>query len=136
MVSPIRVLLADDTPEIRMLLRATLDSDGRFAVTGEATDGLEAVDLARDHQPDAVILDLAMPVMDGLQAIPLIREESPGTKIVILSGFDSGQMAEEAKRRGADAYFEKGRALDEVIDTLSAFYPETAAQPARSAGLR
>ncbi|MGH2820463.1 MAG: response regulator, partial [Actinomycetota bacterium] len=126
MAYAIRVLIADDTPEIRLLLRATLDGDGRFAITGEAADGAEAVDLARIQHPDAVILDLAMPVMDGLQAIPRIREHSPDTRIVVLSGFDSRQMEDEAMRRGAHAYFEKGRSLGEIIEALTGFYPDLA----------
>ena len=103
-----RVVLADDTVEIRRLLRMTLEFDGRFSVIDEAGDGVAAVKVASEQQPDAVVLDLAMPVMDGLQAIPQIRREAPQTKILVLSGFDAGQMSSEAMSRGADAYIEKG----------------------------
>ena len=83
---PIRVVLVDDTEEIRRLLRTTLEIDGRFDVIDEAADGVAAVRIAGEKQPDAVILDLAMPVMDGLQSIPAIRKEAPATKLPVLSG--------------------------------------------------
>jgi len=109
----LRVLLADDAPDIRLLLRMGLESEtgNRFEVVGEATNGREAVDLASDTRPDAVILDMAMPVMDGLEAIPLIREASPKTKIIVLSGFEANQLADRALALGASAYLEKGVAM-------------------------
>ena len=110
--------MVDDTAEIRRLLRMTLEFDGRFFVVEEAGDGAAAVRMAGEHHPDAVILDLAMPVMDGLQAIPKIKERSPETKILVLSGFDSRQMSGEALARGADAYIEKGEDLDKLTATL------------------
>ena len=116
--APIRVVLADDTADIRMLLRASLEIDGRFEVVGEAGDGREAVDMTLAHMPDVVVLDLAMPVMDGLQAIAPITEGSPASKIVILSGFDAAEMAGEAMGRGAHAYLEKGASAPQVIETL------------------
>jgi YesN/AraC family two-component response regulator len=93
-------------------------TDSRLEVVGEATNGSEAVELAAAEQPDAVILDLAMPVMDGLQAIPLIKEASPDTKIVVLSGFDADRMAVRALKLGADTYLQKGVALGDISQTL------------------
>lgn len=113
----LRVLIADDAPDIRLLLRMYL-TDTRLEVVGEATNGAEAVELATAEKPDAVILDLAMPVMDGLQAIPLIKEASPDTKIVVLSGFDADRMAERALKLGADTYLQKGVALGDISQTL------------------
>lgn len=114
----IRVVLVDDTVEIRRLLRMTLEMDGRFDVIDEAGDGASAVKLVGEKQPDAVVLDLAMPVMDGLQAIPAIREEAPAAKILVLSGFDGHQMSSEAISRGAHAYIEKGGDLRDLASTL------------------
>jgi len=114
-----RVLLADDTPEIRQLLRIALELEGNFEVVGEAADGRQALDLADSHRPDAVILDLAMPVMDGLQAIPAIRRATPHTKILVLSGFTSEQMGREALAVGADAYLEKGVPPGDIVAALN-----------------
>lgn len=111
---PIRVLLVDDTDDIRLLLRMALDLAGGFDVVGEAGDGLEGARLAEMHRPDVVVLDLAMPVMDGLQAGREIRRRCPSTRIVVMSGFSARRMGAEAAAAGADAYVEKGGAFREL----------------------
>ena len=79
----LRVLLADDTDDIRMLLRVTFEVDGRFTVVGEAADGRQAVDLCAELAPDAILLDLRMPEMTGDEALPLLRENCPEAAIVV-----------------------------------------------------
>jgi DNA-binding NarL/FixJ family response regulator len=111
-------VLADDTKEYRDLLRIILEQDGRFEVVGEAENGQEAVDVTTALRPDAIVLDLAMPVMDGLQAIPRLLGCSPETAIVVLSGFARGQLDGEALARGAAAYVEKGEAFSKIASTL------------------
>ena len=113
----LRILIADDAPDIRLLLKMYL-TDSRLEVVGEATNGAEAVEMAGAHKPDAIILDLAMPVMDGLEAIPLIKTISPNTKIVVLSGFDADRMAERAMGLGAETYLQKGVALGDIGQML------------------
>ncbi|HEX2039701.1 MAG TPA: response regulator [Acidimicrobiales bacterium] len=116
---PARVLLADDTADIRALLRIVLSRyDDEFEVVAEAADGSEAVAMAKAHDPDLVVLDLAMPVMDGLEAIPEVRAVAPDCKIVVLSGFNADQMAAEALDVGADAYLEKGTPPRRLVDEL------------------
>ena len=114
----LRVVLADDTAEFRLLLRIILEQDGRFEVVAEAADGAEAVRVTTAEQPDALVLDLAMPVMDGLQAIPEVRSASPATAIVVLSGFARGRLDRDALARGASAYVEKGEAFSIIVSTL------------------
>ena len=112
---PIRVVIADDTPDIRLLLRAALGREGGFEVVGDAGDGAEAIRVAAETQPDAIILDLAMPVIDGLQAIPQILRESPRTRIMVMSAFTRSGMQAEALAAGAHAYIEKGESLESII---------------------
>ncbi len=102
-----------------MLLRWSLEPDDRFEIVGEAANGAEAVLLVSENDVDAILLDLAMPVMDGLQAIPQIKSKSPNTRIIVLSGFDQESMAGEALSRGADVYLEKGVAVAEVAAVLA-----------------
>ncbi len=121
-----RVVLADDTPEIRTLLRLTLEDHGEIEVVGEASDGAEAVKIVKELQPDALVLDLAMPVMDGFQAIPEVRRHAPETKIIVLSGFDKALMSERALSLGADMYFEKGISFSDLADQLVGTCPRRA----------
>jgi diguanylate cyclase (GGDEF)-like protein len=103
----IRVVIADDTADVRALLRYTLDLDGRFEVVAEAADGIQALRAAEQEQPDALILDLAMPVMDGMAAAPRIKAVAPDCHVIVLSSFGARQMAEQALAQGASAYVEK-----------------------------
>jgi CheY-like chemotaxis protein len=107
-----RVLIADDSDDVRALLRAQLEMDGRFAVIGEAEDGAVAVELAREHQPDLVVLDLAMPRVDGLTALPLLREAAPGAQVVVLSGFEVESVAPKVLAAGGSRCIEKGFRMD------------------------
>lgn len=119
-VGPRRILVADDNQVVRDLLRAQLVSTGKYDVVGVAGDGEEAVRLAVELRPEIVLLDLSMPHMDGLQALPLILQGVPGVRVIVLSGFDQGQMADKALIAGASRYVEKGLRmdLDAVIDSV------------------
>lgn len=120
--SRVRVLLVDDHPDIRLLVRIGLEADGRFEVVGEATDGREAVDSlcprADGGCPDAVLLDLSMPVMDGMEALPLILERCPKARVVIFSANDEPGNRREAERLGAAAFLPKGAAISEIAAAL------------------
>jgi DNA-binding NarL/FixJ family response regulator len=120
MSAPIRVLLCDDVPDLRMLLRLNLETDGDVQVIGEAGDGIEAVEQARDLQPDIVLLDLSMPRLDGLEAIPLIREAAPDAAIVVFSGFLTELVAKQVLEAGATSYLEKGTPHEELIGAIRA----------------
>jgi diguanylate cyclase (GGDEF)-like protein/PAS domain S-box-containing protein len=89
---PVRTLLVDDRPELRAAIRLAMDLDGHFTVVAEAADGREAIAAAERHQPELVVLDLAMPGMDGLQALPGIREAAPGAGVVLLTATDRADV--------------------------------------------
>lgn len=114
---PIRVLLVDDVPDIRLLLRVGLEGDRRFSVIGEAADGAEAVALAGDLRPDVIVLDLAMPVMDGFQALPEIHRVAPGARVLAYSGHHTDKAA-EALELCAYAFAAKGTPLEELADLI------------------
>jgi DNA-binding NarL/FixJ family response regulator len=115
----VKVLIVDDSRDLRDLLGIKVEMWGGYQVVGLAADGLEAVDLARSEQPDLVLLDLAMPNMDGLQALPLILDAVPGVRVVVLSGFDKGSMAERAIAAGAHRYVEKGLSTRELSTVVA-----------------
>lgn len=118
MSPPIRVLLCDDVPAFRALVRYSLEDEEGIEVVGEAADGNEGVRQAADLRPDVVLLDLSMPECDGLEAIPALRVRAPECAIVALSGFAADRMAEPVMARGAMAYLEKGVELSEIVATI------------------
>ena len=117
---PIRVLICDDVPEMRGILRTVLEDDSSFVVVGEADTGNGAVSMIADLSPDVVLLDLSMPEMDGLEAIEIIAGSSPHTGIVVFSGFAAERMADVALAKGADRYVEKGEPIGALIAAVRA----------------
>jgi DNA-binding NarL/FixJ family response regulator len=103
----VRVLLADDHALFRAGIASLLGAWG-LEVVGQAGDGKEAVDLARQLQPDLVLMDIGMPGIDGLQATGLIKAELPETKIVIVTASDEDADLFEAIKAGAEGYLVKG----------------------------
>lgn len=113
---PTRVLIVDDTDSMRELMRAHVGEHG-MQVVGEAVDGLQAVEMARETQPDAIILDVEMPVMDGLQAMPGLLAAAPKAKIVVFSSRTPAATEQAAISRGAAGVFYKGQSKStEVVD--------------------
>ena len=96
-----RVLIVDDNEDIRLLFRSALEFETDFEVCGEATNGAEALDVAADVRPDAVLLDVNMPVMDGLTALPLLHERCPTARIVIVTAGPTAGIAAGAVSLGA-----------------------------------
>ncbi|MGA6167309.1 MASE1 domain-containing protein [Amycolatopsis magusensis] len=121
---PVTAVIADDSREVRFALRALLESLPGITVVGEVADGVEAVRIAGERRPDALLLDLAMPGMDGLEALPLILAASPGTKVIVVSGYGRDQVAEQALRLGATAYVEKGGSTRLLANLLADLFSE------------
>jgi CheY-like chemotaxis protein len=93
----LRMLIVDDDPDMRMLMRVTLDLDPELAIAAEATDGDEGVAAWHAHQPDVVVLDMRMPRMNGLQAAQEILAANPAQPIVMCSAYmDAGDRAHAA----------------------------------------
>jgi DNA-binding NarL/FixJ family response regulator len=116
----IRVLIVDDVWSLRELFKVVVENDPRFEVVGEASDGQEAIEMARLHRPDIVMLDLAMPNMDGLRAIPLIHGAAPGVHVIVLSAFDGEGLIALALARCATAFLIKGASSEHIVKTMHA----------------
>jgi len=130
-----RVLLADDHQILRDGIRRGLENAGE-TVVGEASNGEEAVLLAKEHNPDIVLMDLSMPVMDGVQATQLIRETQPHVRVVVLSMHDDPARTRAALEAGAVGYLSKGTSFADVLDTLRrAFEGEEVLSPHLAASM-
>ncbi|MFL6140123.1 MAG: response regulator transcription factor [Frankiaceae bacterium] len=114
----IRVLVADDAPDLRGVVRMLLDLEDDFEVVAEAGTGLEAVQLSEEHQPDLIVLDLAMPVMDGLTALDELRTVAPEAKVVMFSAHDAPSTLDEARDRGAVGFIDKGSGIVDLAGHL------------------
>ena len=114
MTDPIRVLIADDHPLFRDGLRAMLQAGEDTELTGAATDGLQAVELALHSQPDVVVMDLQMPGMDGIEATRRIVADSPHIAVVVLTMFDDDESVFSALRAGARGYLLKGADQEQI----------------------
>jgi DNA-binding NarL/FixJ family response regulator len=118
----IRVLVADDHAVVREGVRHVLTSDGGFDVVGEASNGVEAVELARTLQPDVVVLDLSMPQLSGLEAALQIRERVPDARILVLSIHDHEEYVLQSVRAGAQGYLRKDSSPAELRDAVRALH--------------
>jgi DNA-binding NarL/FixJ family response regulator len=102
-----RLLVVDDHDMLRGALVELLVQAG-FEVVGEAADGADAVALAKQLEPEVVLMDLRMPVLGGLDATRLIKDARPATQVVLLTAFDSPALQQQAEEAGCFAYLVKG----------------------------
>jgi DNA-binding NarL/FixJ family response regulator len=119
---PIRILIADDSPTVRAGLKLLLQIHEGWTVCGEAVNGEDAVQKAAQLKPDVILLDISMPAMDGLSAAELIRRDSPDAEILIVTLFESLDLARYAAQTGVRAYISKSRIgtdLEKAIEAAS-----------------
>jgi DNA-binding NarL/FixJ family response regulator len=119
---PVRILIADDSPTVRAGLKLLLQYHQDWTVCGEAENGQDAVKKAADLQPDVILLDISMPALDGLSAAETIRRDSPESEILIVTHFESLDLARYAAQPGVRAYITKSRRatdLEKVIEAAS-----------------
>lgn len=115
---PTTLVLADDHISYREGLKALISHWREFEVVGEASDGLEAVELCRELKPDLVLMDVQMPNMNGVEATGIIQIESPTTKIVMLTASIDDEVLFEAIRTGARGYILKDMPARQLKDRL------------------
>jgi DNA-binding NarL/FixJ family response regulator len=113
----VRILIVDDHPITRDALSALL-AEHDFSVVGEASDGEQAIELARRLQPQLVLLDLSMPGLDGLGALPRLREAAPECEVVVLTASGTEQNLLSAIRGGAAGYLLKSEPPERIVEFL------------------
>ena len=113
-----RLIIVDDRPEIRLLLRARLGLLEDVDIVGEASNGAEALVLVAALAPDAVVLDLEMPVMRGDEAIPRMRELAPGVRILLYTSADQSVRDRLGDAEQPDVYMQKGGSMTHLVEQL------------------
>lgn len=127
---PIRVMIVDDHTLVRRGLMDFLESFDDFIPVGEASNGIEAIELCACCYPDVILMDLLMPVMDGIEATQEILKNHPQTRIIALTSFQDEQLVKRALEAGITSYLQKNIGVDELADAVRrAFMGETILSP-------
>ncbi len=116
----VRVLLADDDEGFLESLRTLIDGQPNLSVAGTAADGLAAIELADSLDPDAVVIDLHMPLLDGVSAVARLRRDHPSLCLIALTGDDAQRIHDAVREAGADAVIVKEDFLGTLMDRLRA----------------
>lgn len=120
MKKKLRVAIADDHRLVRQGIRALLERNKDIEVVGEASDGLEALDMVKELRPDIVIMDISMPQMDGIQATERISKMDVPTRVMILSMYSKPSIVQQVLRKGAKGYLLKSSISEELILAIHA----------------
>jgi len=116
----IRMILVDDQLLFRRGLRALFEEEEGFEIVGEANNGREAIDLARETRPDAILMDINMPICNGVEATRIIKAEQPDVKVVALTVSDDDDDLFEAIKAGAQGYLLKDLRPEELFEMIRA----------------
>jgi DNA-binding NarL/FixJ family response regulator len=130
-----KVLLADDHRIVREGLKSLLAAQPDMQVVAEASDGRQAVEMARELAPDVVVMDVAMPQLNGIEATRQIAADEPGMKVVALSMHSDRRFVSEALKAGASGYVLKDGAFDELINAIRAVASDKVYLSPRVAGV-
>jgi DNA-binding NarL/FixJ family response regulator len=114
----IRVLIADDHPVVSMGIAGIINTQPDMSVVGQAKTGKEAVQLARQHSPDVILMDLRMPEMTGVDAIDAIIRERPTTAVIVLTTYQGDEDIRKALAAGAQAYVLKGMSHLKLLEAI------------------
>jgi two-component system, NarL family, response regulator DesR len=117
--APIRVLIADDDQAYLGSLHALIEERPELTVVGVARDGQEAIELAENLEPEAVVIDLHMPRVDGVDVVRRLRDGRRSLCLIALTGDSDLELRHAASEAGADAVFLKGQLLDNLLASLA-----------------
>jgi DNA-binding NarL/FixJ family response regulator len=119
-VSSITVLLADDDPRFLASLQTLIDGQPELSVVATAADGVEALELAESLAPDAVVVDLHMPLLDGVSTLTRLRRDHPSVCLIVLTGDTDPALHAAATEAGADAVLQKHELAQRLLERLAA----------------
>jgi NarL family two-component system response regulator LiaR len=114
----IRLLVVDDQTVVREGLAAILTNYSDIEVIGQASDGIQAVEIIKKEKPDVVLLDMMMPNQDGLTTIPKVREVSPNTRILVVTAYAENDLVYQAIKAGALGYILKDATRDQLLQAV------------------
>ncbi len=117
---PVRVLLVDDDADFLDSLCPLIEHQPALTVAGTAGNGLDAIELADELEPDAVVIDLHMPVVDGVTAVARLRKDHPSLCLIALTGDPAPELHEAVSEAGADAVLMKGDLVDSLVQRIHA----------------
>jgi len=112
------IILSDDHEVVRRGLQAVIEASPDFCVIGQASNGLEAADMAERLQPDVLVVDVVMPLLNGLEVARRVVRQSPHTRVIILSMYDDEAYVLEALRAGAKGYVLKGSKSEDIVEAI------------------
>jgi DNA-binding NarL/FixJ family response regulator len=115
----IRVLLADDDADFLVALRELIDRQPELSVIGLAQNGLEAIEQADELVPDAVVIDLHMPLVDGVTAVARLRRDHPSLCVIALTGDEAPRLHDAVKEAGADGVLLKTELVDGLVERIA-----------------
>jgi DNA-binding NarL/FixJ family response regulator len=115
-----KILLADDHAIMRHGLRAILEKRLGLTIVGEAATGREAIELATEHRPDVVVMDIGMPELNGIEATRIITRTVSGVKVIALSAYADPRFVQAMREAGAAGYVLKDAAADDLLDAIDA----------------
>ena len=118
------VLIVDDSFVIRKGLRKILANDDEVTVCGEATNGKEAIERARELHPDVIVLDVSMPVLNGLQAAPVLHKMLPQTSIILFTSYGSVVSGQDKTAVGIDAIVSKDEGATRLLEKIHSAHKE------------
>ncbi len=114
----IKVLLADDHTVVRQGLKALLGAEPDIEIVGEAENGRQSIQMAKELQPDVIVMDIAMPSLNGLEATRQITRAQPKTKVIILSSYSDDEYVQQLTEAGAAGYLVKQTAANELLKAI------------------
>ena len=116
--SAVRVLIADDEPLFVEMVEALLADEEQIDVVASAQDGQEAVELARAHDPDVIVMDISMPIIDGIEATRQIHKDNPDARILILTGSSTSADVDRSRTAGVSGFLTKDRIAAHLVETI------------------